>query len=209
MNIRRRGKVQPLLEQLCLGLPAEQLPAALQGLMASSALTRAAALTALQHVPCLAQGDWIHPCTSCTSCACVPAGSSTIFSHACTPEDIGIAAGACPPGTNAEALLWIARFDPDATDAAAAQELFATSQLTLPADYVGPVVAALSHRHSDVRDAAADALSAAIQVQISCSPAHHRIPFQGTTMPCVDVSNQHVAHLRGTHLAAGTPRESG
>ena len=49
--------MQPLLEQLCEGLPAEQLPAALKGLMASSATTRAAALSALSHVPCLVEGE--------------------------------------------------------------------------------------------------------------------------------------------------------
>ena len=48
--------MQPLLEQLCDGLPAEQLPAALKGLMASSATTRAAALSALSYVPCLVEG---------------------------------------------------------------------------------------------------------------------------------------------------------
>lgn len=53
-----RGKVQPLLDQLCQGIAADELPAALQGLMASKPGTRAAALAALLHVPSLAFGKF-------------------------------------------------------------------------------------------------------------------------------------------------------
>ena len=49
--------MQPLLDDLCRGLEAEDLAHALQGLMASSADTRAAALAALPHVPFLASGE--------------------------------------------------------------------------------------------------------------------------------------------------------
>ena len=52
-----RGKVQPLLDDLCRGLEPEDAAAALQGLLTSSADTRSAALAALPHVPYLASGE--------------------------------------------------------------------------------------------------------------------------------------------------------
>ena len=49
--------MQPLLDDLCRGIEPEDLSAALQGLLASSADTRAAALAALPHVPFLSSGE--------------------------------------------------------------------------------------------------------------------------------------------------------
>ncbi|KAK9857624.1 hypothetical protein WJX84_011127, partial [Apatococcus fuscideae] len=51
-----RARVEQLLERLCSGLLDEELPAALQGLLAGSAQVRASALAALHAVPCLAAG---------------------------------------------------------------------------------------------------------------------------------------------------------
>jgi hypothetical protein len=64
----------------------------------------------------------------------------------------------------AEALLWIACYDVDATDAGTAQELFESANITLPPDFVRPVVEALGHPHGDMRTAAAAALAAGLQV---------------------------------------------
>jgi hypothetical protein len=49
--------VQQLLNSLCAGAEADELPAAISGLLAASASVRAAALAALPSVPLLAAGD--------------------------------------------------------------------------------------------------------------------------------------------------------
>ena len=51
-----REKVQPLLQSLCRGVSEQEVPAALRGLLANSAHTRFAALSALHLLPCLPTG---------------------------------------------------------------------------------------------------------------------------------------------------------
>lgn len=51
-----RDKVQPLLESLCRGVTDQEVPAALQGVLANSPRTRSAALSALPLLPCLSEG---------------------------------------------------------------------------------------------------------------------------------------------------------
>lgn len=51
-----RDRVQPLLHTLCTGVTDDELPAAASGLLTGSALVRGAALSALPHVPTLAEG---------------------------------------------------------------------------------------------------------------------------------------------------------
>jgi hypothetical protein len=48
--------VQPLLRSLCCGVGEPELMAAVSGLLAGSAAVRASTLTALPHVPTLAEG---------------------------------------------------------------------------------------------------------------------------------------------------------
>lgn len=55
-----REKVQPLLQSLCRGVSEQEVPAALQGLLANSAHTRFAALSALHLLPCLPTGTLNH-----------------------------------------------------------------------------------------------------------------------------------------------------
>ena len=55
-----REKVQPLLQSLCRGVSEQEVPAALQGLLANSAHTRFAALSALHLLPCLPTGTLDH-----------------------------------------------------------------------------------------------------------------------------------------------------
>ena len=52
-----RQQVEDLLIDVCSGIGAEELPAALQGLTAASDHVRMAALSALEFVPVLAQGE--------------------------------------------------------------------------------------------------------------------------------------------------------
>ena len=52
-----RQQVENLLIDVCSGIGAEELPAALQGLTAASDHVRMAALSALEFVPALAQGE--------------------------------------------------------------------------------------------------------------------------------------------------------
>lgn len=51
-----RDRVQPLLRSLCCGVGEPELVAAVSGLLAGSAAVRASALSALPHVPTLAEG---------------------------------------------------------------------------------------------------------------------------------------------------------
>jgi hypothetical protein len=51
-----RDRVQPLLRSLCSGVGEPELMAAVSGLLAGSAAVRASTLTALPHVPTLAEG---------------------------------------------------------------------------------------------------------------------------------------------------------
>lgn len=81
-----------------------------------------------------------------------------------------LCAGHCPPSSGADTALFIACHDVDEANAQAARELFATSKLSLPSSFVEPIASALSHQHSDVRSAAAAALSAGIQVH--CQTRH-------------------------------------
>ena len=55
-----REKVQPLLQSLCRGVSEQEVPAALRGLLANSAHTRFAALSALHLLPCLPTGTLNH-----------------------------------------------------------------------------------------------------------------------------------------------------
>ena len=59
-----REKVQPLLQSLCRGVSEQEVPAALQGLLANSGHTRFAALSALHLLPCLSTGT-IVKCPLC------------------------------------------------------------------------------------------------------------------------------------------------
>ena len=52
-----REKVQPLLESLCRGVTDQEVPAAIQGLLANSPHTRLAALSALPLLPCLSESE--------------------------------------------------------------------------------------------------------------------------------------------------------
>jgi hypothetical protein len=79
---------------------------------------------------------------------------------------------------DAEALVWIACFDIDAGNAAAAQQLYATAGMRLPPGFLSPIIAALSHRHADVRAAAAAALAAAMQVHLHARPTAARTSTQ-------------------------------
>lgn len=72
--------------------------------------------------------------------------------------------GHCTAESGAETTLYIACHDVDEANAQAARELMAASKLDLPSNFVGPIVAALTHRYPDIRTAAAAALSAGIQV---------------------------------------------
>ena len=62
--------MQPLLESLCKGVTDQEVPAALQGLLAQSAHTRFAALTALPLLPCLSERkkDLSTPIRLCLAC---------------------------------------------------------------------------------------------------------------------------------------------
>jgi hypothetical protein len=51
-----RDRVQPLLRSLCSGVSDPELVPAVSGLLAGSAAVRATALSALPHVPTLAEG---------------------------------------------------------------------------------------------------------------------------------------------------------
>ena len=51
-----REKIGELLSQVCSGVGKEELPAALQGLLAAAAHVRAAAIVALLDVPAFAEG---------------------------------------------------------------------------------------------------------------------------------------------------------
>jgi len=51
-----RDRVQPLLRSLCCGVTELELMPAVSGLLSGSAAVRATALTALPHVPTLAEG---------------------------------------------------------------------------------------------------------------------------------------------------------
>ena len=81
--------------------------------------------------------------------------------------------------------MWIACFDVDAGNAAAAQELYATAGMSLPPGFVSPIIAALSHKHADVRAAAAAALAAAMQV----------LPYAPHTPACQCRSNHALTHV--------------
>lgn len=51
-----REKIGELLSQVCSGVGTEEVPAALQGLLAAAAHVRAAAIVALLDVPVFAEG---------------------------------------------------------------------------------------------------------------------------------------------------------
>lgn len=92
--------------------------------------------------------------------------------HMYQMQPFGLCTGQYPRGMDAEALVWIACFDVDADNAAAAQQLYATAGMSLPPGFLGPIIAALSHKHADVRAAAAAALAAALQVPLHTLKTH-------------------------------------
>ena len=79
-----RQQVEDLLIDVCSGIDAEELPAALQGLTAASDHVRMAALSALEFVPALAQGE-----ARCGNCLAP-----------------GAPWPACAPGTPLQTGLW-------------------------------------------------------------------------------------------------------
>jgi hypothetical protein len=172
-----RSKVQLLLDELCKGLAVEEVPAALQGLLASQALTRAAALSALPHVPSLASGA---PQLFCWTADQAILGS--LQAHMTTPAAAPMLflllciAGCSPAESRSRAMLWMARFDVDEANAQAAQQLCKLAQADLPEDFVQHLAAALSHQHDDVRSAAAAALAAGIEVITPIQDAHGSKP---------------------------------
>lgn len=56
-----REKIGELLSQVCSGVSTQELPAALQGLLAAAAHVRAAAIVALLDVPAFAEGTLFLP----------------------------------------------------------------------------------------------------------------------------------------------------
>ena len=75
-------------------------------------------------------------------------------------------AGACPSDAEVVAVLWLACHDPFQDNAEAASDLWEYSGATLEADFAAPLVRYLGHRNADVRQAAADALAAGLEVSI-------------------------------------------
>ncbi len=57
LSLPCREKIQPLLESLCRGTTDEEVPAAIQGLLANSPHTRLTALSALRQLPCLSESE--------------------------------------------------------------------------------------------------------------------------------------------------------
>ena len=78
-----REKIGELLSQVCSGVGTEEVPAALQGLLAAAAHVRAAAIVALLDVPVFAEGAR-RSCNFCTyeiKCGtCIAAASGSIRS---------------------------------------------------------------------------------------------------------------------------------
>ena len=75
-------------------------------------------------------------------------------------------AGACPTDAEVVAVLWLACHDPFPDNAEAASDLWEYSGATLEADFAPPLVRYLGHRNADVRQAAADALAAGLEVSV-------------------------------------------
>lgn len=75
-------------------------------------------------------------------------------------------AGRCPSESSLQTILWIARFDTDEANVAAAEHLFRLANASLPKGLVQHIATAISHQNNDVREAAAAALSAGIAVSV-------------------------------------------
>ena len=73
-------------------------------------------------------------------------------------------AGDCPEDPAQVVLLWLARSDPSEDNAEVATDLWDLAQTQLRPDFLPHLVPYLGHQHSDVRVAAARALSAGVQV---------------------------------------------
>ena len=75
-----------------------------------------------------------------------------------------LSAGACPSDGGLIALLWLARSDPVPANAAAAQGLWQLGNCVLPKSAVPRIMQHLGEASSDVRQAAAAATAAALEV---------------------------------------------
>lgn len=161
--------MQPLLESLCRGVSDQEVPAALQGLLAHSAHTRFAALTALPLLPCLAQ-SMSALLIILLDVQCMP-GQMRLPKSCCqkggfisTLNALQTVAGHFSGGSKQAATLWLACHDTDRANSEAAHKLVAEADVDFPQDFVSPLADVLSHDSSDVRQAAAEALACGIKV---------------------------------------------
>ena len=151
--------MQPLLVSLCEGLHADDLPAALAGLLAEAPHVRGAAIAALGHIAFLSDG----------ALACLCTGRDVKIRRPSSSMAARLSGGCCAGDVLAApdvvALLWLARHDVDAANLLAGQQLWDQLGAQLSPDYVAPVLSHLRHVHVDVRSAAAAALADGMQVR--------------------------------------------
>ncbi len=178
-GVHRRW-VQPLLAELCSGLSDEDLPAALAGLLADSALVRSAALAALPSQPSLEAGEcpaddavtavlWLaqhDPSTGALEVWC----QQDSLSRAPTFDPMRT----LPPPEMLRVCMLLQWFsacpifylEPDiyAGNAEEATNLWESAGCELQPTFTGALMPYLGHRSEDVRGAAAEALAAGLQV---------------------------------------------
>ena len=182
MGVLCRGKVQPLLDDLCRGLrDGRELQAALEGLLAAQPHVRAAALEALPEVPSLAAGASPLHGHETEPSNCWELRAFLTSSHALALEEnvqpclqswlllvpasiMVMLAGTAPTDAALVTILWLAQHDPDAANAEAALVLWDSCDCHLPHSFLGHLLPYLHHQQSDVRIAAAEALSFGLQV---------------------------------------------
>ena len=174
----RRRWIQPLLAELCSGLGDEELPAALAGLLADSALVRSAALAALPSQPSLEAGE----CPADDAVTAVlwlaqhdpSAGAFPRVSASNSLEQSSAFHLSEPPSRMLHVCMPLSHlcFDitvPDISDVCAgnaeeATNLWESAGCELQPTFTGALVQYLGHRSEDVRGAAAEALAAGLQV---------------------------------------------
>eukprot|EP00887_Chlorella_sp_A99_P001204 scaffold14.g1204.t1 len=132
-----RDRVQPLLRALCRATPAADVPAL------------SAALRGLVAGP---------PHVRAAAAAALAAAP------ALEAPDQG---GAAPEDPALLALLWLARCDPQETNAEAGRDLWDYAEWRLPPSFVLPLMVHLASRHADVRAAAASALAEGVRLHPS------------------------------------------
>ena len=173
-----RRWIQPLLAELCSGLSDEDLPAALAGLLADSALVRSAALAALPSQPSLEAGEC--PADDAVTAVLWLAqhDPSTGAFEAWYLKDILSKARACflRKSASQDAACLHAAFEvllmphlclvPGicAGNAEEATNLWESAGCELQPTFTGALMPYLGHRSEDVRGAAAEALAAGLQV---------------------------------------------